>query len=112
MPSTARMRRRRRFEDFSSTPPSCARRSVSATETIPSKSWSPPWMTEKALGKALAMDNAQGMAQYGTAVAKAAEAAGIKSLDAAAMDKLKEEVDYEASRANSRTRSRGGRRER
>ena len=52
--------------------------------------------TEKALGKALAMDNAQGMAQYGTAVAKAAEAAGIKPLDAAAMDKLKEEVDYEA----------------
>ena len=32
--------------------------------------------TEKAIGKALAMDNAQGMAQYGTAVAKAAEAAG------------------------------------
>ena len=36
------------------------------------------------------------LAQYGTAVAKAAEAAGIKPLDAAAMDKLKEEVDYEA----------------
>lgn len=52
--------------------------------------------TEKAIGKALAMDNAQGMAQYGTAVAKAAEAAGIKPLDAAAMDKLKDEVDYEA----------------
>merc|ERR1712216_741976 len=52
--------------------------------------------TEKALGKALLTSDAQGMAKYSSAVAKASEAAGIKPLDAAAMAKLQGEVDLES----------------
>ena len=52
--------------------------------------------TEKALGKVLMTSDAQGMAKYGTAVAKASEAAGIKPLDDAAMAKLQGEVDLES----------------
>ena len=52
--------------------------------------------TEKALGKALLTSDAQGMAKYSSAVAKASEAAGIKPLDDAAMAKLQGEVDLES----------------
>lgn len=52
--------------------------------------------TEKSLGTTLMTSNAQGMAKYSAAVAKAAEAAGIKPLDGSAMDKLRAEVDFEA----------------
>ncbi|CEF99752.1 unnamed product [Ostreococcus tauri] len=52
--------------------------------------------TEKTLGTPLMTSNAQGMAKYSAAVAKAAEAAGIKPLDAASLDKLRVEVDMES----------------
>lgn len=52
--------------------------------------------TEKSLGAPLLTSNAQGMAKYSAAVAKAAEAAGLQPLDGAAMDKLRSEVDFEA----------------
>lgn len=52
--------------------------------------------TEKSLGTTLMTSNAQGMAKYTAAVAKAAEAAGLQPLDGAAMDKLRAEVDFEA----------------